>query len=361
VVLPIGNKRRSNPGSDRAIQEIQFQTGGFEAEFGRATGGIVNLVTKSGGNQLSGTVDLRYRDQSFLTDGQHRFKLNGYVRLPKDIAVIGRPQLSEPVLSMMESDSRRRHWQALVDPSMQIPSEFNPRLLTSSWAEELFDLISDIVFFIKDTEGRYMVVNNTLVERCGLTDKQQALGRTTADLFPTPLGDRYLEQDRQVCTSGVAMTNCLELHLFLNQSEGWCLTDKLPLHGAEDRIIGLVGLSRDVQLPGESDPRLKGVAAAVTHIQQRFSDELRLEMLAEMAGMSAYQFNRRIRTIFGLTACQLVTKTRIDAASNLLRTTHEPVAAIAIACGYCDQSAFTRQFKATVGITPRQYRECYQD
>jgi hypothetical protein len=54
-----------------AIQEIQFQTGGFEAEFGRATGGIVNLVTKSGGNQLSGTVDLRYRDQSFLTDGDH--------------------------------------------------------------------------------------------------------------------------------------------------------------------------------------------------------------------------------------------------------------------------------------------------
>jgi AraC-like DNA-binding protein len=262
---------------------------------------------------------------------------------------------------MMVSDSGRRYRRALVEPSMQRPSELDPRLLTSSWAEELFDLIPDIVFFIKDTNGRYMVVNHSLVERCGLADKQQALGRTTVDLFPSPLGDRYLEQDRQVCTSGVAMTSRLELHLFPNRSEGWCLTDKLPLHGADDRVIGLVGLSRDVQLPGESDPRLKGLAAAVTHIQQRYSDELRLEMLAEMAGMSAYQFNRRIRAIFGLTACQLVTKTRIDAASNWLRTTNEPVAAIAIACGYCDQSAFTRQFKAIVGITPRQYRECYQD
>ena len=33
------------------------------------------------------------------------------------------------------------------------------------------------------------------------------------------------------------------------------------------------------------------------------------------------------------------------------------VAQIALACGYCDQSAFTRQFKAAVGLTPAQYRE----
>ena len=36
-----------------AIAEISFQTAGFAAEFGRATGGVVNIVTKSGGNQFS--------------------------------------------------------------------------------------------------------------------------------------------------------------------------------------------------------------------------------------------------------------------------------------------------------------------
>ncbi len=54
-----------------AIQEIQFQTGGFEAEYGMATGGIVNLVTKSGGNQFNGTLDIRYRNDSFNTSGDH--------------------------------------------------------------------------------------------------------------------------------------------------------------------------------------------------------------------------------------------------------------------------------------------------
>lgn len=54
-----------------AIQEVSFQTGGFEAEFGQATGGIINLVTKSGGNDFSGSLDIRYRDQDFTENGTH--------------------------------------------------------------------------------------------------------------------------------------------------------------------------------------------------------------------------------------------------------------------------------------------------
>jgi len=54
-----------------AIQEVSIQTGGFDAEFGQALGGVVNLVTKSGGNEFSGSVDVRYRDDSFAESGDH--------------------------------------------------------------------------------------------------------------------------------------------------------------------------------------------------------------------------------------------------------------------------------------------------
>jgi len=54
-----------------SIQEINFQTGGFEAQYGRATGGVINTVTKSGSNQLSGTLDVRYRDNSLEGSGEH--------------------------------------------------------------------------------------------------------------------------------------------------------------------------------------------------------------------------------------------------------------------------------------------------
>jgi hypothetical protein len=54
-----------------AIQEVSLQTGGYEAEFGQALGGVVNLVTKSGGNDLSGSVDVRYQDEGFYESGDH--------------------------------------------------------------------------------------------------------------------------------------------------------------------------------------------------------------------------------------------------------------------------------------------------
>jgi len=38
------------------VQEVQVKTGGYEAEFGQATGGVINVVTKSGTNQLQGSV-----------------------------------------------------------------------------------------------------------------------------------------------------------------------------------------------------------------------------------------------------------------------------------------------------------------
>src|SRR5207244_2975486 len=38
------------------VQEVDIKTGGYQAEYGRATGGIVNVVTKSGGNEFHGSV-----------------------------------------------------------------------------------------------------------------------------------------------------------------------------------------------------------------------------------------------------------------------------------------------------------------
>jgi hypothetical protein len=38
------------------LQEIQVKTGGYEAEYGQATGGVVNVITKSGSNNVSGTL-----------------------------------------------------------------------------------------------------------------------------------------------------------------------------------------------------------------------------------------------------------------------------------------------------------------
>jgi AraC-like DNA-binding protein len=235
--------------------------------------------------------------------------------------------------------------------------ELEARAEAAGFALELFDRLPDVVFFLKDTAGRYVAVNETLVQRLGLNGKPDLLGRTTRDLFPAPLGDRYLAQDLAVCRSGREISDLLELHLYPNHQEGWCVTSKVPILGRDGSVIGLAGTSRDVHSPASLGHALHNLAGVVNHIQGHYDRPLRVAALAAMARLSPYRFTRRIRLLFGLTPAQLIIKTRLDAARRMLREGELPVGQIAVACGYCDQSAFTRQFKAAVGLTPAQYRE----
>jgi hypothetical protein len=50
------------------VQEVQVKAGGYEAEFGQATGGIVQAVTKSGGNQFSGSGFVFWQPEQFQGD-----------------------------------------------------------------------------------------------------------------------------------------------------------------------------------------------------------------------------------------------------------------------------------------------------
>ncbi len=54
-----------------AVQEVSIQTLGKDAEYGRALGGVVNVVTKTGGNEFSGTFDARITTEDLAESGDH--------------------------------------------------------------------------------------------------------------------------------------------------------------------------------------------------------------------------------------------------------------------------------------------------
>lgn len=223
------------------------------------------------------------------------------------------------------------------------------------FAEALFDALPDVVFFVKDRACRYQVVNRTLAERCGARDKAALIGRTAAEVFPGGLGASYAEQDRSVLDSGADIRDQLELHLYPDRDPGWCLTCKLPLRAADGAIAGLAGISRDLAMPDRKHPVYRRIAAAAHHIRQNYGQRIRLAELARIADLSVAQIERYFHKIFHLTPRQMIIRTRIDAASALLAGDMN-LTGIAAACGYHDHSAFTRQFKSTIGITPSEYR-----
>jgi AraC-like DNA-binding protein len=242
-----------------------------------------------------------------------------------------------------------------VDPAPN-RSEFEYSLADPFFAEALFDHMPDTVFFVKDVAGCYIVVNEALMQRCGCREKSQLIGRTPLDLFPLELGARYIEQDQYVISTGLAIDNQLELHLYTDQEPTWCLTCKYPLFDRSGRVVGLAGISRDISTPDKNQPVYQRIADVILYIQQHYGEALRLEEMARLANLSVSQFERTIRRIFQLSPKQLIIKTRLEAARNLLKE-EKSIAEIAYACGYTDHSAFSRQFKATIGLSPTEYRD----
>jgi AraC-like DNA-binding protein len=229
-------------------------------------------------------------------------------------------------------------------------------MLDAADLEALFDGLPDLVFFVKNRRAEYVVVSQSLVERLRKRGKQELIGRRADEVFPAPLGRSYRAQDEQVLDAGEPIRDQLELHFYPGGRRGWCVTQKLPLRGRDGAITGLYGFSRDLQAANERSADFTQVAEAVRRIQTRYDERLRVSELARRAGLSQYQFEQRMRRIFRITAGQLIQKVRIDAALQKLRESDASVAEIASACGYSDQSAFTRAFRQTVGYSPSEYR-----
>jgi PAS domain S-box-containing protein len=223
-------------------------------------------------------------------------------------------------------------------------------------AELLFDHVPDTVFFVKDHLGRYLAVNQTFVERCGLRSKQDITGKRAADIFPPDLAARYTTQDMAILRGGRPIHDRLEMHWRANRRSGWCLTTKIPLRDPDGHITGLAGISRDVGTPGDTKSIPASLAKALELLEEKSGDPVTPAVLAKHARLSPPRFARLVKRLFRLTPSQLITQTRLAAAARLLGQSELGIAEIAVECGFHDHSAFTRAFRSATGKTPTQFR-----
>ena len=245
-----------------------------------------------------------------------------------------------------------------VDPSATDALSNPDRALALScigpWdIEALFDAIPDVLFFVKDEQGRYTHVNITMVRRLGLKSRSEVIGKRVSEVYPSGLSAAYARQDARVL-AGEIIENLLELQIFPNRLPGWCLTCKRPLF-IDGRIKGVVGISRDLGLPDSRGPIYEKLRLALTYLSQHFAENVRMQTLMDITGFSESKLQRHFRQVFQLTPQQMLVRLRIQMAMHRVRG-DESIASIGHACGFSDQSAFTRQFKVLVGMTPSDYR-----
>lgn len=220
----------------------------------------------------------------------------------------------------------------------------------------LFEPLADNPFFVKDAELRYVAANSAMARLCGVARPAQLRGRRAADFFPAALASRYEVLDRQVLASGRPTTNTLHLTVAKRGARpAWLIFSRLAVV-SDGRTVGVAASARALARTDQRDPTYRRLAAAETAIRARLDQPLDLPVLAASAGVSASQLERDFRRVFGATPQELLGRARVERAIALLDGPTS-ISAVAQACGFTDQSAFSRRFKAMTGVSPRVWRQ----
>ncbi|GEM_PF-2414802 len=132
--------------------------------------------------------------------------------------------------------------------------------------QRLRDLMdhANATVWLKDLEGRFLMVNRYLEKELGLP-KDQILGRTVFDLFLEAEASQYDANDRQVLSSGQPM----EFEETQTEADGehTYIARKFPLRNAEGRIYALCAICTDVTERKAAEQALRHSREDLNHAQ----------------------------------------------------------------------------------------------
>jgi AraC-like DNA-binding protein len=119
-------------------------------------------------------------------------------------------------------------------------------------------------------------------------------------------------------------------------------------------------LERRLQsLPTAVAPAAGTVAQAVEIMRNRFAEPLTVEEIARAVGLAPSRFHELFRRGMGISPGRHLAALRLDFAEQLLREGTQPIAEVALASGFSDQSALTRSLRRERGVTPAAFRRAH--
>lgn len=224
----------------------------------------------------------------------------------------------------------------------------------------LFEELPDIYFFAKNLRGEFVMCNSATLEALGLKHESDMLGKTDYDLIPAEIADQYREADRVVIETASSVRNVVEPVPDAQGVFAWYVTSKIPLLDAHGKVIGVAVAMRDVERVGAVLGPYREMTGVIDYIFRHSQESFSVDELAEIAGLSVRQFERRFKKLFRMPPLRYVNQHRVRAACVRLRRSNDNVSTIAHEVGFYDHAHFVRQFKQTMNMTPTEYRKQYQ-
>ncbi len=222
-----------------------------------------------------------------------------------------------------------------------------------------YDLLVDVLFWVKDTSGRFIYANKAFIDHVGATTLKQVVGQTDYSFSPKHLAKQYIEDDKRVVNKGEAVTDRLELNLYDGGEVSWYSTSKRPLYDKHHTIIGSYGVSHQLEKSSQDLAGLHALKAPIRFVKDHYQENITISDIASSAYLSVSALERRFKKYLLRTPTQYLTDVRLEQARRRLIETRDPISRIAEECGFRDASYFCRRFKRKFNQSPSQCRAEY--
>lgn len=109
----------------------------------------------------------------------------------------------------------------------------------------LIDNMPDKVY-AKDTDSRFIICNNALVKRMGKSNQEEVIGKSDLELLTGDLAKSYYENEQEIIRTGKPLIDFEESIGTVSGMIRWNLTTKVPFRDTNGKILGIVGIGKDI-------------------------------------------------------------------------------------------------------------------
>ncbi len=119
----------------------------------------------------------------------------------------------------------------------------------------LIDYMPDRIY-IKDRKSRFIAGNINVGNVMGVKSPKELVGKTDFDFYAKDLAGEYFRDEQELMKSGISLINKEERGLDLDGNEIIVSTTKVPFKNDKGKIIGIIGIGRDITLQKINEGKL---------------------------------------------------------------------------------------------------------
>ena len=164
--------------------------------------------------------------------------------------------------------------------------------------QALMDNIPDTIYF-QDTACRFIRINKAQARILGISDPDKAVGRTDFDFFPADFAQGCFEAEQKLIESGQPILGAVQKLARPDGQVQWLSTTEVPIRDGGDKILGFVGISRDITDRKREEAELQKAKEAA-----EAANRAKSEFLANMS----HEIRTPMNGIMGMTDLALTTR-----------------------------------------------------